>query len=137
MRRLWFALPLFFASVAGAQELTLGRVLVVDGVSAVLMPINPPPALVAPVTVPNAFQVSGLMISLNSTDNSVESFLVTTRVETASGARIDFTGITKWDKNSNWSTQIFYTGKDPVSKVLKLSVIPLQPNQVKTFDPAS
>ena len=35
MRRLWFALPLLFASVAGAQELTLGHVLVADGVSAV------------------------------------------------------------------------------------------------------
>lgn len=101
------------------------------------MPLSPPPPLIGPLTVPDQFQVFGLMVSVNTSDSSVDSFLISTRVETASGARIDFSNVGKWDKSSDWSTQIFYTGKDPVVRVLKLSVIPLQPNQVKTFTPDS
>ena len=137
MRKLWLALPILLAAAASAQELTLGRVLTVDEVSAVITPLNPPPPLIGPLTVPDAFQVSGVMFSVSSTDTSVDSFLISTRVETVSGARFDFTGVAKWDKTSNWSTQIFYTGKDPVARVLKLSVVPLQPNQLKTFTPGS
>lgn len=137
MRRLLFALPLLLASVAGAQQLTVGRVLVSDSVSAVLMPLSPPPPLIGPLTVPDQFQVFGIMVSVNTSDTSVDSFLISTRVETASGARIDFSNVAKWDKSSDWSTQVFYTGKDAVVRVLKLSVIPLQPNQVKTFAPDS
>jgi hypothetical protein len=137
MPRLLFALPLLLAVFADAQQLTQGRVLVAGGISAVLMPLNPPPSAVGPLTVPEQFQVCGVMVSVSSSDASVDSFLISTRVETASGARVDFSGTAKWDKISDWSTQVFYTGKDPVVKVLKLSVIPLQPNQVKTFEPES
>jgi hypothetical protein len=135
MNRLLLALPVLLATLASAQQLTQGRVLVAGGISAVLMPLNPPPPSVGPLTMPDQFQVYGMMVSVCSPDASVDGFLISVRVETASGARIDFTGVAKWDKISDWSTQVFYTAKDPVVKVLKLSVIPLQPNQVKTFEP--
>jgi hypothetical protein len=135
MFRLWLALPLLAATVASAQQIPMGRILVRDGISAALMPLNPPPALVEPLTAPERFLVSGVMISVSTADSSVESFHVSTRVETASGARFDFAAIARWNPSRDWATQIFYTGKDPVVKVLTLTVIPLQANQVKNFEP--
>lgn len=132
--KLCLAIPLLTV-VAGAQQIPMGRILVRDGISAALMPLSSPPALVEPLSVPERFQVSGVMVSVSTADSSVESFHVSLRVETASGARLDFSDIAHWNPSRDWATQIFYTGKDPVVKVLTLTVIPLQANQVKNFEP--
>jgi hypothetical protein len=121
------------ATLAHAQNVPVGRVLVVDGVSTVLVPINPPPPFQGLPTVPEQFQVSGIMLSVSSVDTSVASFRTSMRVETASGARLDFFSNLKRDSNLSWVSEIFFTGKDPVVKVLALTVIPLQPNQMKVF----
>jgi hypothetical protein len=121
------------APVIHAQNVPVGRVLTVDGVSAALMPVDPPQIPGLP-SVPEQFLVSGIMVSLCTTDASVQSFHTSMRVETASGARLDFAGILKRDPNRAWVSQIFFSGKDPVVRVLSLTVIPLQPNQIKSFD---
>jgi hypothetical protein len=120
-------------SVARAQNVPLGRVLVVDGVSAALVPVNPPPTFQDLPNVPNQFRISGIMLSVSCADTSVASFHTFMRVETASGARLDFSANLKRDPALQWVSEIFFTGKDPVVKVLSLTVIPLQPNQMKVF----
>jgi hypothetical protein len=120
-------------SLARAQNVPLGRVLAVDGVSAVLVPVTPPPTFQGLPNVPPQFLVSGIMVSVSSLDVSVSSFHTALRVETASGARVDFTGNIKADPARAWVSEIFFTGKDPVVKVLSLTIIPLQPNQMKVF----
>lgn len=121
-------------SVARAQNVPLGRILVVDGVSAALMPINPPPPFQGLPNVPDQFRISGIMLSVSSADTSVASFHTFMRVETASGARLDLPGYLKRDPTSTWVSEIFFTGKDPVVRVLNLTIIPLQPNQMKVFN---
>ena len=69
-------------------------------------------------------------------DSTVDRFAIETRVETASGARIDLHGNVKRNSNLDWTTELFYTGKDPVVKVLTLAVTSLQPSQVKVFSAA-
>jgi len=133
MRNSLLTLPLLLASVAAAQQLPFGQVLVVDGVSATLTPLTPPPPLVQSLTVPQQFVVYGLFVSISTSDTSVASYQIATRVETASGARIDLSGHVNRETDQAWTTELFYTGKDPVVKVLTLSIIPLQPNQVKVF----
>jgi hypothetical protein len=120
-------------SAAHAQNVPVGRILVVDGVSAVLVPVNPPPTFQGLPNVPEQFRISGIMLSVSSGDTLVASFHTSMRVETASGARLDITGNIKRDSNLAWASEIFYTGKDPVVKVLSLTVIPLLPNQMKVF----
>jgi hypothetical protein len=88
------------------------------------------------LTVPQPLVVYGLFVSVATDDSTVERFAIETRVETASGARIDLHGNVKRNPTLDWSTELFYTGKDPVAKVLTLSIIPLQPNQVKVFSAA-
>ncbi len=133
MNRLLLTLPLLVASVASAQQIPVGRVLVVDGVSAVVTPLNPPPPLVGALTVPEQFVIYGLLVSVGTQDGSVCSFQIETRVETAGGERINFHANIQRDPARDWVTQIFYTGKDPVVKVLTLTIIPLQRSQIKTF----
>jgi len=74
--------------------------------------------------------------SVSTNDSTVDSFAIETRVETASGARLDLHGNVKRNPTLDWTTELFYTGKDPVAKVLTLAVTPLQPNQVKVFSAA-
>jgi hypothetical protein len=62
------------ASVARAQNVPVGRVLVVDGVSAALVPVNPPPTFQGLPNVPPQFLISGIMVSVSSLDASVSSF---------------------------------------------------------------
>jgi hypothetical protein len=136
MYKLVLILLMFLASLGNAQELPFGRVLVVDGLSATLTLLTPPPPLVESLTVPQPLVVYGLFVSVATNDSSVESFAIETRVETASGARIDLHGNVKRNPTLDWTTELFYTGKDPVVKVLTLAVTPLQPNQVKVFSAA-
>ena len=124
---------LLSASIAAAQSLPLGRVLVEDGVSAALVPVQPLPALPGLPTVPEQFMIYGIMIDVSTMDATVSGYQIAMRVETASGARIDFSSNLNRDPQRTWSNQIFYTGKDPVTQVLSLTIIPLQPNQVRTF----
>jgi hypothetical protein len=77
-------------SAARAQNVPVGRVLIVDGVSAALAAINPPPAFQGLPIVPDQFRVAGIMLSVSSADSSIASFHTLMRVETASGARLDF-----------------------------------------------
>ena len=137
MYKLVFILPLFMMSLASAQQLPFGRVLVVGGLSATLTLLAPPPPVVESLTGPPQFAVYGLFVSVASGDPTVVSFEIMTRVETASGARIDLFGTVKRDLNLDWTTELFYTGKDPVVKVLTLSITPLQRNQVKVFSAES
>lgn len=132
-----FILPLFLMSLASAQQLPVGRILVVDGLSATLTLLAPPPPLAESLTSPPRFAVYGLFVSVASGDPSVESFEIMTRVETASGARVDLIGTVKRNPSLDWTTELFYTGKDPVVEVLTLSITPLQRNQVKVFSAES
>src|SRR5579872_4388281 len=131
MYKLAVILPLFLTSLASAQQLPFGRILVVDGLSATLTLLTPPPPLVESLTVPQPLVVYGLFVSVATNDSTVASFEIETRVETASGARIDLHGKVKRNPALDWTTELFYTGKDPVVRVLTLAVTPLQPNQVK------
>lgn len=133
MYRLVLILPLLLASLASAQQLPIGRILVVDGLSATLTLLSPPPPLVESLTVPRSYAVYGLLVSVATTDPGVESFAIETRVETTSGARMDLHGSVKRNPSLDWSTELFYTGQDPVAKVLTLAITPLQRNQVKVF----
>lgn len=136
MYKLVFILPLFLVSLGSAQQLPLGRVLVVDGLSATLTLLTPPPPLVESLTVPQPLVVYGLFVSVATNDATVDSFAIETRVETASGARVDLHGNVKRNTTLDWTTELFYTGNDPVVKVLTLAITPLQPNQVKVFSAA-
>jgi len=136
MYKLAVILPLFLTSLASAQQLPFGRILVVDGLSATLTLLTPPPPLVESLTVPQPLVVYGLFVSVATNDSTVASFEIETRVETASGARIDLHGKVKRNPALDWTTELFYTGKDPVVRVLTLAVTPLQPNQVKVFSAA-
>ena len=133
MYKLVLILPLFLVSLGSAQQLPFGRVLVVDGLSATLTLLTPPPPLVESLTVPQPLVVYGLFVSVATSDSTVDSFAIETRVETASGARIDLHGNVKRNPTLDWTTELFYTGNDPVVKVLTLAITPLQPNQVKVF----
>ena len=133
MYKLMLTLPLFLASLGSAQQLPIGRVLSVDGVSAILTLLAPPPPVAQDLTVPTQLVVYGLFVSVDSGDPAVASFDIQTRVETASGARLDLYANVKRDASLAWTTEVFYTGKDPVARVLKLAITPLQPNQVKVF----
>jgi hypothetical protein len=133
MYRLLLMFLLLLASPGSAQPLPFDRVLVVDGLSATLTLLSPPPPLVESLAVPQSYAVYGLFVSVATADPGVENFAIETRVETASGARMDLHGTVKRNQSLDWTTELFYTGKDPVAKVLTLAIIPLQRNQVKVF----
>jgi hypothetical protein len=136
MYKFVLSLPLVVASLASAQQLPIGRVLVVDGLSAMVTLLVPPPSVVESLTVPEQLVVYGLFVSVDTPDPIVESFNIQARVETASGARIDLYANVKRNPILEWTTEVFYTGRDPLTKVLSLAITPLQPNQIKVFSAA-
>ncbi len=133
MYKLLFMISLFLAPVMSAQDLPMGRLLMVDGLSATLTLLSPPPPVLESLNVQQQLTVYGLFVSVATNDSTVDSFQIITRVETASGARIDLFGTVKRDATLDWTTELFYTGKDAVVKVLTLAITPLQRNQVKVF----